>query len=372
MAAPRTSRLAAAALCLLAPLLGPSPGRAEAAPGKRAIALLVPPAQKELAESLVVAAGSGLLDLDVELFVIDVDAPVAPPPDGAIEAQRIAIGAGAFAGIWIDPADGGTVFALAADAPPEGVFVRRVGESDPGARVEAMAVIIRTAIEQLLAVASEPPRPAIPQKPEPVLPAPPAPPPKAAPGAAGERSAEPARDRGGVGLAQETEYAMQVPSQALGASHGVNLRIGVSIPRRVAVYAGYTALSPVSSHGALGDVELTRHPFHVGVKARLGTGLVRGFGEANLVIDYLVPKLSSLAPNLRAKNAEPSIHASALAVVGVGLHVLAPVTIYVAAGAEIPFDRTGYTIGSGERTQRVAAPWPVQPWVLAGLILDVL
>jgi hypothetical protein len=371
MAAPRTRCLGAAAVCLLIPLLAVAMGRAEAAPSKRAIALLVPPGQKELAESLVVAAGSGLLDLEVELFVIDIEAAVGPPPAGAERARALAVGAGAFAVIWIDPAQGGTVLALAADAPPEETFVRRVGEPDPGALVEAMAVIIRTAIEQLLAAAREPEPPdaaktLLPGPEVPKVSARVAPPTGPAPGK------EPNRDDRGIGLAQETEYAMHVPSRELGASHGVNLRIGVSVPRRVAVYGGYTALSPVSSRGALGDVELTRHPFHVGAKVRLGKGLVRGFGEANLVVDYLVPKLSSLATDLRATDMETSIQVSALAVVGIGLHVLEPVTIYAAAGAEIPFNRTAYVIGSGDRMERVPAPWPVQPWVLAGLMLDIL
>jgi hypothetical protein len=371
MAAPRTTCLGVAAFWLLIPLLVPAVGRADPAPSKRAIALLVPPGQKALAEALVVAAGSGLLDLDVELFMIDAVAELGPPPEGAETALAIAEGAGAFAVLWIDPSDGGTVLALAADDPPEETFVRRVGEADPGAQVEAMAVIIRTAIEQLLAAASEPktPPPTPPPPPDdPADPPPAVPPPspkddRAAPSAGGDR---------GVGLAQETEYAMHYASKELGAAHGVNLRIGVSVPRRVAVYAGYTALSPVAARGELGDVELTRHPFHVGAKVRLGDGLVRGFGEVNLVVDYLVPKLSSLAKGLRATDMETSIHASALAVAGIGLHILAPVTIYAAAGAEIPFNRDAYVLGSGDRVERVDAPWPVQPWVLAGLILDVL
>jgi opacity protein-like surface antigen len=175
-----------------------------------------------------------------------------------------------------------------------------------------------------------------------------------------------------VGLTQETEYAMHAPSAALGAGHGVNLRIGVSLPRRVAIYAGYTALSPVSAHRALGDLELTRHPFHLGAKLRIGDGRVRGFGEANLLVDYLVPKLTALPPGLSATNTEASIRASLLLVAGVGLRVVAPVSIYAAAGVEIPFGRTEYVVGSGDRTARFPVPWPAQPWVLAGLILDVL
>jgi len=378
MAALRTRCLGVAAFCLLIPLLDGAAVLAETPPVKRAIALLVPPGQKELAEALVVAAGSGLLDLDVELFVVDVAAEIGPPPEGTEKAREIAVSSGAFAVIWIDPAEGGTVLALAADAPPEETFVRRVGEADPGAQVETMAVIIRTAIEQLLAAAREPGPPAPPPVPpgppeEPAEPPPAEPPPaEPPPGPRTLRAAPPDRGDHGVGLAQETEYAMHFSSKELGASHGVNLRIGVSVPRRTAVYVGYTALSPVGSHGVLGDVELTRHPFHLGAKIRLGDGFVRGFGEANLVIDYLVPRLSSLAKDLRATNMEPTIHVSALAVIGIGLHVLAPVTIYVAAGAEIPFNRTAYVIGSGDRVQSISAPWPVQPWVLAGLMLDVL
>ena len=41
-----------------------------------------------------------------------------------------------------------------------------------------------------------------------------------------------------------------------------------------------------------------------------------------------------------------------------------------------PFSATmliaGSMIGSGDRMERVPAPWPVQPWVLAGLVLDIL
>jgi hypothetical protein len=373
MAAPRTRCLGVAAVCLLIPLLWGAEGSAETVPAKRAIALLVPPGQKALAEALVVAAGSGLLDLDVELFVVDVVAELGPLPEGAEEARAVAEGAGAFAVLWIDPAEGGTVLALAADDPPEETFVRRVGEADPGAQVEAMAVIIRTAIEQLLAAETEPPPPTPPPAP-PVPPEGPADKPPAVPrtGPKPERAAAPSREARPIGLVQETEYAMHYSSKELGASHGVNLRVGVSLPHGFAVYAGYTALSPVGSHGALGDVELTRHPFHLGAKIRLGDGFVRGFGEANLVIDYLVPKLSSLAPELLAMDMETSIHVSSLAVVGIGLHVFGPMTIYAATGAEIPFNRTAYVIGSGARQERVPAPWPVQPWVLAGLLLDIL
>ena len=215
MAATRTRCLGAAAACLVIQLLAGATGVAETSPAKRAIALLVPPEQKELAESLVVAAGSGLLDLEVELFVVDVGEPVGPPPDGAVKAQEIAAGAGAFAVIWIDPAQGGTVLALAAGAPPEETFVRRVGEPDPGALVEAMAVIIRTAIEQLLAAAREPEPPEIPPVEEPEAPPRPpqiAPPPGPAKGPEGVRPEEPRRGDREVGLAQETVYAMHVPA----------------------------------------------------------------------------------------------------------------------------------------------------------------
>ena len=372
MAASRTRCLGVAALCLLIPLLCGAAGSAETSPEKRAIVLLVPPGQKELAEALVVAAGSGLLDLDVELFMVDIAADIGPSPEGAEEARAIAVGSGAFAVFWIDPDEGGTVLALAADDPPEEVFVRRVGEADPGAQIEAMAVIIRTAIEQLLAAAREPGPPPPPASPPGPPPAPPGLPPASRPPGPKPDSREgPSREDRRIGFAQETEYAMHFSSKELGASHGVNLRVGVSLPRGFAVYAGYTALSPVGSHGALGDVELTRHPFHLGAKIRLGDGFVRGFGEANLVIDYLVPKLSSLAPDLRAMDMETSIHVSALAVAGIGLHVFGPMTIWAAAGAEIPFNRTAYVIGSGERQERVPAPWPLQPWVLAGLLLDI-
>ncbi|MCK9458933.1 MAG: hypothetical protein M0R80_04775 [Proteobacteria bacterium] len=374
MGAQRTIRPRAVAICFLLPLLGAAAAIADETPAKRPFALLVPPAQKELADSLVVAAGSGLLDLDVELFMVDVEAALRPPPDGAVEARAIARNAGAFAAIWIDPAEGGTVCAVAAGTAAGEAFVRRVGEPDPDAQVEAMAVIIRTAVEQILAAAREPATPATP-----VIPAPEAPPtgsrsPPAAPARAppDARRQEPVPGDRDFGLLQETEYAMHVASKQLGVSHGVNLRLGATVPYGLAAYAGYTALSPVAVRGALGDLELTRHPFHVGFKAHVGEGLVRGFGEANLVVDYLVPRLSSLAPDLRATDTEPSILVSALAVVGIGLHVLAPVTIYAAAGAEIPFNRTAYVIGSGDRVERVAAPWPVQPWVLAGLMLDVL
>jgi hypothetical protein len=153
MPAPRTSR-PAAALCLLTALLATAaPAGADGTPAKRPIALLVPPGQEGLGDSLVVAAGSGLLDLDAELFVLDVDAPPGPPPEGAAIAGRLAVGAGAFAAIWVDPAAGGTVFALAAGDPPGAAIARGAGETDPGAQVEAMAVIIRTAVEQLLAAA---------------------------------------------------------------------------------------------------------------------------------------------------------------------------------------------------------------------------
>jgi hypothetical protein len=348
-----------------------SPAAAEGATegSKRAVALLVPPGGRRGVESLLVAAGSGVVDLGVTLFVLEAGPPQDPAEPFAVRARELAVSAGAFAAVWVDPAQGGTVYAVAADGVPEGVIARSVGEVDPDAQVEAMAVIIRTAIEQIIAAqAPATPEPPEAPKPEPIArPAEPAPPARTPIAAALEKAR-----RDPVGLTQEVEYAMHCASRGLGAVHGVNLRVGASLPHGFAVYAGYTLLSPAAADAAHASVEVTRHPLHVGAKLRLGDGFVRGFAETNLIIDYAVPRLSSLEPALVAEDAESSVQVSALLVAGIGLRVHAVATLFAGAGAEIPFNPVRYVLGSGDREIVVADPWPVQPWVLAGLILDLL
>lgn len=356
MGALRTRCPGAVAAGLAAALL-PAPAGAAEEGGARRVAVLAATGERAFAEALVVAAGSGVADLGVTLFVLETPGGAAPSPGFADRARELAAGSSALAAVWIDRGGGGTVFAAASGGAVDDVVVRRAGEEDPDAQIEAMAVIIRTAIEQILQ-AAPPPRPP-PGGPGEAARTPP--PPSAAP-----------RPAAAVRLAQETEYAMHCASRRTGPVHGVNLRIGAALPRGVTVYAGYALFTASTVRTELATVEIARHPFHLGFRLRAGDRPLRFFAEANLVFDYVVPRVSSLAPGVVPEDAQGALFASALVVAGAGLRVHEVAAIAVAAGAEIPFNRARWVVGSGAGEAVVSEPWPVQPWVLAGLMLELL
>jgi hypothetical protein len=327
------------------------------APGAASTVVMLAERHQELETDAIVRAVHGQLsDLSVALEVRWVDALPAAMPDQIDAAEHTARGSDAVAVFWCDLGRADRIYLYFA-APRGGrVLVRELGGAGSGGRAEALAIIVRSSVEAVLAggevgvvvaprAAEVEQEPAVETEPPPGEPAP-----------GPERA-----------LALSVAYDLDILSEALPATHGVALGLDVRVAGPLSVELGYLIAFPFSraAHGA--ELTLRRHPLWLGLRAAWLTGNVVLSASVWLQLDVVTEEVRSLDPAVVIKTGGTEVVFSIVPLLRAGYLLAGRVELFVAAGVDIPFRRVRYVVDDPEGPLEIIDTWPARPRIIAGL-----
>jgi hypothetical protein len=322
--------------------------------------MIVRSEQEEAAQSLIEAMRSHLSGLEVSVVVVVVD-QVAPDYQTQLETAKTVVDEhGALAAIWCDLATGQRCLLYAPDQGDGRVLIRDLDEASQEGRAEAVAVIVRTSLDELLLLGERETSAQVEQT----------------PASDGQLAVEDSADFEAAQarrlLEVSTAYAFYVHSTSHPAIHGLDIGLGLRIAGGLAAKAGYTLLGPIEENGETANLRVTRHPIRAGLEYRFAWhALALNLGAA-LTIDVVSFKNTGLHPDLAPDTDDNDLLLSVLPTIGVSRRLVGGLTVFCLVGAEISLTSLKYvTELSGEQEELVRA-WPVQPWFWAGLALELL
>ena len=351
--------LVAVAVCCKAQAQG---GGEEAVPIRSAdttVVMLASKNQEAAFTEVAEALRAQFADAKTRLVVRWIDAMPAGVPDQEKIAAGVSVETGAVAVFWYDLAAADNVYFYLASSDTSRVLVRKMEDMGEGGRADALAIITRTAVDGILqggviGVA----RPAAPPAPRPVegAPTPVVPVP--------EKTDGPRRR-----LSADAAYTVSILSTELGAAHGVNLSVRLRLVDWFGAFFGYSVFYPFTARAPGVELEVARHPFHLGVY-----GMSRdsrwslGWG-ANLTVDAAKLSPRSLSADISVVAPFWEVKLSAELVLRAEVRLVDALSLFVAAGAEAIFEHVEYRITDGPDLMRDM--WHVQPRFWLGAVFHI-
>lgn len=326
---------------LLSAAASAQPVEAPAPPPTRPVVLLAPTEQAGAAHSAALAMRSQLVGLGLELQ----EAPVEVLPQGFEEqvqlVNQIAASANALVVVWCNLELLEQVFIYAVEPGGGRVLHRdlRAEGYDRDARLEALAFIVRTAAAAQL---KEPERP-----------------PPLAPRASAPRW-----------LRLELGYGLFSYADEQALQHGPRLGLGVVALPWLRAGLAYRVLPAITVETEHLGVVLRQHPVELfaAYPWHYGDLCVETGGAVVVeVLDWrVIPKSDLVATDY------PSTRWSASLGPQVALlwRLSEVARLQVRLGADVPINERKLGVLRGERTDIVLRPWPVRPWIEAGLTAD--
>jgi len=334
------------------------------------VILIVPDSRKDDMISVVRAVQSQLSDLDVILKLHSVKKLADSPSLQMEEAGEISKEYEAVAVFWIDFTTKGRGLLYIVSEMGEQTALRRISESEEESRAEAIAVIVRASLRELLITGNlsmPAEKAAETQSPVQVL--------KTNitirqsgkldVGSTGERR---------TWIYQELAYALYVHSGDHPAVHGLNVGFGVNITPRISLAAGYTVQAPVIHDGESATIQLERHPASIGPRIHFYEEIINLKASIPLIIDYSTFEITELSGNLMSVRDNADTIFSLMPSFEVGYRIIDRLQAVVTAGVEITINAQHYVApGPGIGEQEILLDsWPVQPWVFAGIRVDII
>ncbi|MBW2277627.1 MAG: hypothetical protein JRF63_09065 [Deltaproteobacteria bacterium] len=320
---------------------------------------------EDVSRLVVRAVQSQLSDLDVTFRVSPVEQLPGSLREQIALADRLASEADALAVFWCDLTNREQVFLYLSGTETDRILVRRLEEPDKSGMSEALAIIVRSSIGELLrggrvgievaeVVAVEPPPPALP------APAPPAP---------GEPPPEPRVLR----ITHRIGYVFETYSAEQPATHGLELGLGARVHPYVWVLAGYTMVGTLREDGRAASIRLRRHPVHLGLGVAFPVGMFELGASVAGVVDFSTFEVRGLdREKMKAVQDLSDVVFSVVPMLEARLRFLARLQLLLAVGVEIPVSAVHYVAETTEGEDEVILDaWPVQPRFFAGMAVDL-
>jgi hypothetical protein len=304
--------------------------------------------------AVIRAVQGQLSDLSVALQVVWTDALAGVLPDQIARAEEIARGGDTLAVFWCDLAQPDRIYLYFA-APSGGrVLVRELSGAAGGGLAEALALIVRSSVEAVIAggeigvVVAPPPREAETER------APPAPPAVPPPGP-------------GRVLALQVAYDLDVLSTQQPAAHALALGLELRVGGPLSVELGYLFALPVAQEAHGVELTLRRHPGWAGLRAAWLTGQVSLSASVWLQLDVVTERVRALRPGVAADGDGTEVIPSLAPILRAGYLFSDRFELFLAGGADVPLRRVRYVIGTPSGPLELLDTWPVRPRVMAGL-----
>lgn len=264
--------------------------------------------------------------------------------------------------VWIRSLDSRSTILFATDADGSRFLARRIDARDPGTMREAVALVVRSTVEVLIAGGQIGPSPPASPTLEPDIPFPPA-----APGASSKDS--PAHSTL-IGL--HTGYHLQVRSSR-SLIHGLTTSIGLSPFPWLEIVAGYRFDAPLDATSRdTATIEIRRRPVLLGLAATHSSGRLSIGGAVDLVADFVSQRTTSTAVGGTSMKSNEDVIWGVAPNIVFRIRLVQRLEIFVGAGVEIPFNPVRYLFESSEGNRVVEEGWRVQPTISAGLRADLI
>lgn len=339
-------------MSLCGPLLAIALSAAAGAP--KAVVLLAPEDRALVMGPVISSVQSQLSDLAVELRVEPVDRL-----EGSLAARMSAADAvqGALAVIWLDLNPGEPIFIYVAEPKGHRIFVRNLDWDSAGAHYAASGLIVRSAVQALLAGGSigfEPPagERASPSGPDPFLRVPKDP---------------------GVSLAVRLSYTPSLLAPDLPARHGADLGVQVGFGAHLYAGAGYRLYPLVFKRMSEWAVAfMSRHPIWLAAGGRTELGPLEVGLDLCATLDPVGIQISVSGP--WRVPAPPQINIRWLAgpSAWAAIRLVGRLSAVAGLGVDFPLGASNYVIEQSGKRGVVLEPYEVQPRASLGLRWDAL
>lgn len=339
--------------------------------GGQSVVMIVKAGEESEADPLVRATSSQLSDLDLVLRLHR--EPELPQGIVALVgvASRVLRSHRALAVFWRDPGPEGRVRVFYYKDEVARIVSRDVELPEAGEPSEAVAIIVRQTVAEILAgevLGEEAPLP--PEEPD-------------------DSDEEPLENEPAPSEAEpEQPAATETPFHRLQASvgytvqlqategmllHGFHLELGVRALPSIEIFAGYRPLWPTRIQDAGATLEIRRHPAHLGLRGFFALGRFRLGGATAFVVDYQTID-TAVPDDLVPVSGDGDLLLAVTVDLEAGLEILDWLWLRLALGAEIPLTRQYYYLpedpAGGERV--LFDPWPAQPRAALGLAGELL
>ena len=325
----------------------------EAAPNEDgAVVMIAERNDTATAEVVVRAVQAQLSDVSVALHVIWVDALASDLPSQISKAEEVAKGSAAVAVIWCDLVRADRIYLYFA-APSGGrVLVRELAGSGTGGMAEALAIIVRSSVEAVLAGGEigtvVPPKPKEEESDK-----------------RPQSAVAKVKDEGR--LAVTAAYELDVMSTSNLAVHAAAVALSLRLGDHVSLGVGYalSGLLEAETDGAF--LKLRRHPVWIGGSVFGRAGRVRLGLDLAFQLDVVTERTRATAAGVVPANGGHEVEPSIVPMFRVAVTVIPHLELFVAAGADIALRRTRYLVDTPDGSVELLTTWPVRPRVIAGL-----
>jgi hypothetical protein len=339
----RSMLLLGAALCAIATC---GAARADAEPEGSAAVLIAFESARESGDRLAKALDAQLAGSTAKLVV---EWSPAPAPDLKSQldlARSTASARRAVSTFWYIEMSGDEGFLYLTDATSARLLVRRLAWGPEEAREETIAVIVSSALDQLL-------RGGTIGMAEPALAPVPIPP--------------PAPHRFTFGL--EAAAAYQARSEPVPAMFGFDAGLALAPIGGLMIRAGFTLWNRATIEGELADIELRRIPYRIGASYAARKGPLGFSGGLSIVLDDARQRTVRIRTGdpLAVAHANRDLVVALAPEIALELSAAPRLTFVLSAGMEIPLNRVSYKYYSSNRNEVVETAWAVQPRASLGV-----
>jgi hypothetical protein len=344
---------ALAAFVVVTTFCGDSRSEPAAANGEGGVVVMLAERRDTAAAEVVIrAVQAQLSDVSVALEVVWIDGLAPDLPSQIAKAEKVAEGSAAVAVIWCDLARADRIYLYFA-APSGGrVLVRELAGSGTGGMAEALAIIVRSSVEAVLAGGEI--GTVVPRKPK----------------DEGSDRRPPsavakAKDEGR--LAVTAAYEFDVVSSSNPAVHAVAVALSLRLGDHLSLGVGYalSGLLEAETDGAF--LKLRRHPVWIGGSAFGRVGRVRLGLDLAFQLDVVTERTRATAAGVVPAKGGHEVEPSIVPMFRVAVTVIPHLELFIAAGADIALHRTRYMVDTARGPVEVLTTWPVRPRGIAGL-----
>ncbi len=339
------------------------------------VVMIVPMDQEEISIPVVRAVESQLSDLNVTL-VISTQERLPDSLESQIDIAKTVAGENrAIAVFWCDLRAKDQLFLYLSEYEGKNILVRRLEKTEETGRAEGLAIILRSSVEAMLQggqIGVNPPVKRKPvqapaSKPEPVYS------PGIEPIVSLENEASPQSL-----FALQVAYALHVYSSDHPAVHGVNIGVNLHVHPNLSLIAGYTFIGNIEENSTNTPilVRIRKYPAYLGLRLSFQVGIIELGGSVSLIVDYTTQEILNISSDaMFASSDTDDVFIGVFPALEILIPIVDRLKFFVFVSAEVPFNAKQYSIEVSEgpdNREGLLNPWPIQPWIFAGIWVDLL
>ena len=334
--------------------------------------------QREGAERIklvVKAVESQLVDLDVHLRSVTISKMPRTLARQIGQASDHLRPTDAMAICWCDFSARAKVYFYYHESGEARLLVRELTEPDWASRAEAVAVIVRASVREILAgveigrpveMALEKKKTAWP------VPSPARPNNGVNPGERAREGETPplgSRERGGPDIL--VTYVLYAHNRQLSLANGLGLGLAYFFRPFLGFWVQYLVMQQLAAEREELSLRLGRHPLGAGFRVLIGRGAFQAGGSAGILVDFARFHVASRDYELKKSADNMDVVISGVLALEVSYALFDRVSFFFSGGLEMTFNRISYKAKLGNVEETVIKPFPVHPLIHLGFLVSL-